>query len=86
MEQNSDPEPPVVDLDNSVSETKKSDGQVEETIQTEAMPIVPALPPKENNHLIEQSVIEQTDTHSPRMLKSMQLQPLPETTLAEQCR
>ena len=84
--ENSDPEPKVELLD-PISEKKKSESKIEKSINTEAMPIVPPLPPKENiNELIEQSVIEQTDTKSPRRLKSMQLQPIPENTLGEKCK
>ena len=84
--ENSDPEPKVELLD-PISEMKKSNSKIEKSVNTEAMPIVPPLPPKENiNELIEQSVIEQTDTKSPRRLKSMQLQPIPENTLGEKCK
>ena len=78
---------PKVELLDPISEMKKSDSKIEKSINTEAVPIVPPLPPKENiNELIEQSVIEQTDTKSPRRLKSMQLQPIPENTLGEKCK
>ena len=76
-----------VDLLDAISELKKSNGKIENSIDTEAKPIIPLLPPKEDvNQLIEQSVIEQTDTKSPRRLKSMQLQPIPENTLGEKCK
>ena len=78
---------PKVELLDPISEMKKSDSKIEKSINTEAVPIVPPLPPKENiNELIEQSVIEQTDTKSPRRLKNMQLQPIPENTLGEKCK
>ena len=86
--ENSDPEPPEpkVDILDSIREMKKSDSKVEK-MNTEAMPIIPLLPPKEDaNQMIEQSVIEQTDTKSPRRLKSMQLQPIPENTIGEKCK
>ena len=75
------------ELLDSISQIKKSESKIEKFVNTEAVPILPPLPPKENiNELIEQSVIEQTDTKSPRRLKSMQLQPIPENTLGEKCK